>query len=508
MIETFSYFHLLRPLWLLALPLVAALWVWIRWQPRQSSRLQADAIAPHLLTALQVGRAAQRKVLPIDGVLLAASLLALAVAGPTWTREPNPLLANSAPLVVALKVTDSMLNSDLAPTRLDRARFKLQDLITKRAGARTAVIAYSGSAHRVSPLTEDANILRPLLDGLAPEVMPISGNDAGAALALAEEILDKSSTPGAILFLLDDFDPSDLASFRSQKDSPRSPVIFLVTAPSGLALPQLDRVPNSDVIRLTVDDRDLNQIDRRLNAVYIAALAGDERLRWQDRGWLLAWPVALLVLIWFRPGWTMRWAMFAGILLGATSPKTANAEGWIDWFLTSDQQGQIAYNNLEFSRAGDLFIAPYWRGYAKFRAGQYADAAQVFATIDTPEAALAEGMALIRNRQYRPAIAAFEVAIERRTDYPEAETNLEIARAILDYVETTRAQSDTGEDTGIGADDMVFDNEAGQGADSRIVAPKENAAPLTGEQWISAIDTNMGDFLRSRFLLEQSMRKP
>ena len=47
------------------------------------------------------------------------------------------------------------------------------DLIEARAGARTALVAYSGTAHRVSPLTEDPNILRPLLQGLTPKVMPV-----------------------------------------------------------------------------------------------------------------------------------------------------------------------------------------------------------------------------------------------------------------------------------------------------------------------------------------------
>lgn len=504
MSDTFSFFHFLRPIWLLLVPFSAGLWYWIRYQPSHRTSKLTNTIAPHLQIALQVGGAGQQQLRPIDGVLMAAVLLAFAVAGPTWSREPNPLLANSAPLVVALKVTESMQNTDLTPSRLDRARFKVQDLITQRAGARTAVIAYAGSAHRVSPLTEDADILRPLLDALSPEIMPVEGNDAAAALVLAQDVLNTADTPGAIVFLLDDFNPADLAAFEQGKDQPRPPVIFLVAAPDSVSLPQLDKVPNADVIRLTADDADVIMIERRLKAVYIAALAGDERLRWKDRGWLLAWPVAALVLVWFRRGWTMHWVLVAAMMLGMISPGSARAEGWVGWFLTPDQQGQIAYDNLEFATAGELFSDPYWRGYAKFRAGQYAEAAQVFSQIDSPEAALAEGMALIRNRQYRPAIVAFETALVRRQIYPEAQNNLEVARAVLDYIETTREQSDTGEDTGIGADDVVFDNEAGRGADSSVVVPKEDSAPLTGDQWLSAIDTEMGDFLRSRFLLEHS----
>ena len=71
-------------------------------------------------------------------------------------------------------------------------------------------------------------------------------------------------------------------------------------------------------------------------------------------------------------------------------------------------------------------------------------------------------------------------------------------------METTREQSDTGEEAGIGADDIVFDNEARAGAETQIEAPQKDAAPMTADQWIQSIDTDMGDFLRSRFLLEIS----
>jgi len=100
------------------------------------------------------------------------------------------------------------------------------------------------------------------------------------------------------------------------------------------------------------------------------------------------------------------------------------------------------------------------------------------------------------------------VALERRPDYPQAETNLEITKAILTYVEDAREASDTGEESGLGADDVVFDNEDARGTETLIEATQEDAAPLTAEQWMSSIDTNMNDFLRSRFLLENEARKP
>ncbi|MFY2826687.1 VWA domain-containing protein [Ruegeria sp. MALMAid1280] len=458
-------------------------------------------MAPHLAAALLLDAQEKRRIYPIDVAMIASALVAVAAAGPTWSRAQNPLVADTAPLVIALKVTKSMENPDLAPSRLERAKFKITDLINARSGARTALIAYAGSPHRVAPLTEDANILRPLLEGLTPAVMPKQGDAASDALTLAHSILSESDTPGAVLFVLDDLDPSQLAEFRTAKTR----VFFLTMLPDGGEIVQLRNLKNAVVVPFSTDDRDIARLRRQIQTAYVDALDEDDRLDWQDQGWMLAWPAALLSLLWFRRGWVIRWALLGLFLIQPVGP--ARADGWRDWFLTPDQQGQIAMNQKRYADAAELFEDPYYEGYARLKAGQYPEAAAIFAELATAEAAFAEGMARIRNREYRPAILAFETALERRPNWPEAKHNLEVANAILDYVETTREQSDTGEEAGIGADDTVFDNEAGRGENTTLQASTDDAKPMSADQWISAIDTDMQDYLRNRFLLENQVQE-
>ncbi|RLK10678.1 vWA domain-containing protein [Ruegeria conchae] len=494
----FPDFHFIRGYYLLFLIPIVALWWLIRPKPAAETKLPSG-IAPHLATALQLGKTETRRIQPIDIAMVIATLVALAASGPTWSRAPNPLIADTAPLVIALKVTDSMENTDIAPSRLDRARFKIADLIDERAGARTALIAYSGTPHRVAPLTEDANILRPLLEGLTPAVMPTPGDAAADALDLAQSILDESESPGAVLFVLDDLDPSQVSGLNTSTDD----IFFLTMLPNGERIVQLGNVQGASVIAFSDDDRDISRLQRQIQTAYTAALDDDKRLDWQDNGWILAWPAALLSLFWFRRGWVIRWALLALMII---PPSGVRAEGWKDWFLTADQQGQIAMNQKRFAEAAELFEGSYHKGYAYLRDGQYSEASSIFAELDTPEAAFAEGMARIRNREYRPAISAFETALERRPEWPEAQHNLEVSKAILDYIETTREQSDTGEEAGIGADDTVFDNDAARGNETTVQAPKEGPQTLSADQWISSIDTDMQDFLRNRFLLENQER--
>lgn len=500
-LDALAALHLLRPFLLLALVPIALLW-WVVRRRTTAADPAPDGIAPHLAKALTVGTQARRRLYPVDGVALFLALMVIAASGPTWSRVPNPLLSQTAPMVVALEVSRSMEAPDLQPSRLDRAKFKILDLVEGRAGARTALIAYGGSAHRVAPLTEDPNILRAVLNALTPQVMPSEGANATAALKLARTELAKSTTPGAILLVLDELDVADAPAFEDLGDVP---VMALVAAPKGAPRGALDGLPGVTVVQLSVDDSDLRAIDRAAASAYRAAVLGDERLDWDDRGWLVGWLAMPLLLMWFRRGWTMRWALLLVVATSAFAPSGARADV-IDWFFTPDQQGMLAYRDKDYSKAAALFQNPEWRGYTLFKSGQYPEASDLYARIDTAEAAFAEAMARTRNREYRPAIAAYERALELRPDYPEAIWNLGVTKAILAYVETAREESDTGEETGIGADDVVFDNEANRGADTDTDFQEQEDVPTvqTTEQWMRSVDTDMGDFLRQRFLQENS----
>ena len=92
---------------------------------------------------------------------------------------------------------------DVQPTRLERAKQKVRDLLALRAGARSALVAYAGSAHTVLPLCDDPSVFETFLAALDSDVMPVRGKAPARALALAEKLLADEPAPGSILFLTD-----------------------------------------------------------------------------------------------------------------------------------------------------------------------------------------------------------------------------------------------------------------------------------------------------------------
>lgn len=487
-------FTFLRPLALLALPVLAGLWALLRRRARAEAAPTAH-IAPHLLAALTIGGDGRRRIDGPDLALPAAMLLAIGVAGPAWRPAPSPFVAETAPLVIALDLSPTMTAQDLAPSRLERGKQKIRDLLALRAGGRAALLVYSGTAHVVMPLTEDPSVLLPFLEGLDPAIMPDHGRAASQALALGETLLARADAAGSILFVTDGIDPGDIAAFP-QSGSARA---ALIVAPDpGAEIADWSRRADVATVTATLDDGDLAAVQRALATRLARAAAATGRL--QDEGWMLAIPAALLLLLWIRRGALLACALALGLAPVAPARAEGPADTLAGWFLTPDQQGRRLYEAHRYREAAAAFADPEWRAMALIRAGDYQQAADLLAPIETPRAQYDHGVALVRGRDYAGGKAAFEAALALDPSNADARANLEVTNRIIAYLTETRQAED--QDQGTEPPDATTDDLTGEeGAPIRITAGaglSEDAA----DQWMRQVETKPADFLKSRFAVE------
>src|SRR5262245_8438123 len=225
-------FHFLRPWWLLLLVAAAALGWFVTQREDIRSRWRG-MIAPHLLDHLVVERREGLRLRPVHLTVALIALAALALAGPTWERERPPFVEDKAPLAIAIDLSQTMDAIDVPPTRLERTKLKVRDLLALRPGARTAVFAYSGSAHLVLPLTDDNALLQTYVDALATGIMPTPGKDTTKALQVVEDSLAHEDTPGTILFITDGVEPRAFAAFKSYAGKNDLMVLGVGTAEGG-----------------------------------------------------------------------------------------------------------------------------------------------------------------------------------------------------------------------------------------------------------------------------------
>lgn len=307
-------FHLLRP-WALIL-LVPAVFLWgAARRAGDTTRRWSDVIDPELLKHLVVAGRAGSRVRPLDLLLAGWIVTVIAVSGPTWRRAPSPFADSAPPIMVVLKVAPSMTTPDLAPTRLDRARQKIADLLKARDGAPAGLIAYSGSAHLVLPPTPDREVVTGMAGALSPAIMPREGDRLADAVKLAADVLRDGARGGSIVVVTDTVAPGQTEALRTatagkEPAAWRPPVVVMAMAPprsvdADAALKGAVSALDARMVATTIDNDDVQSAARLLSGSGSAPAMPGESPRWQEAGFWLTPFIALLVLGWFRRGWVI-----------------------------------------------------------------------------------------------------------------------------------------------------------------------------------------------------------
>jgi len=180
----------------------------------------------------------------------------------------------------------------------------------------------------------------------------------------------------------------------------------------------------------------------------------------------------------------------------------AAAAGWLDWWLTPDQQGERLLQQQDYTAAAAKFTTPERIGAALFLAGDFQQAAAVLGRSASPEAAYNRGNALVMLGKYAEAIDSYELALNKRPDWVEAEENLGIARIRLQAL--APPEDDYGGTGGmLEADEIVFDDTDRVNKSSGEQVTDESLGGLSEEalraQWLRRVETSPADFLAAKF---------
>jgi len=527
LVDALEIFRFLRPAWLLMLPGLFACGWWVR-RREDDTRLGEGVIASHLLGPLTVDRRRPNRFRPSDLIIATAMLCAIAAAGPAWRRVIPPFFAETAPVAIAFEVSSSMLATDIPPSRLERAKQKILDLIDLRTGARTGLVAYAGSAHSVMPLTDDPSVLKIFLEGLDPEMMPEQGDNASAALVLAQGMLAGEREPGTIVFVTDGIRASESEAFVREEESRAASIVALVVgtteggpvrlADGHLALGEdgrpLDASVDAEelallesrgvfVVRASVGSGDLLRLTRRIRSNRERA-GEDQQMAYQDDGYLLILPAALIFLLWYRRGFTMQWMLVAILPLGIAVAPAAEADSTLlDFWLTPDQVGRLMMEEGDPEAATLLFEDPMWRGVAAYRSGNFELAAAAFGVVGSADAEFNLGNIRVRQRDYRQALASYEGALLLDPEHANARMNRDVVQEILALLNELREGADS--DGQVGADELKFDLEEGEGKRALIDSSTQMDVG-SAEQWMREVETTTRDFLGMRFEIDLEHR--
>ena len=495
----------------------------------------AEELRPYLLNK----RGAKTTTIhcwPLLAACIGCLIACFCLAGPSWEKVSSPVEKNSHAMVVIADLTLSMHTSDIKPSRLVRMRYKILELLKRNKDRQIALVVYSGDAHIVSPLTDDANNIAALVPSLTPEIMPSIGSNADAAFILAEQLLEQSAAKQrTLVWLTDEVLASQTESIIKQGRRQDAQLLIIgvgteqggpVILPSGkFVKTDSGRIVNAPMSRdllmaistktqgqyldLRADNSDIDRIFDHDISLSIRDISTDntdkdssQKVDQQyDRGAYFAIALLPFVLLSFRRGWLLSLLLSVNFMTAESvwaveDPEKSSIE-WQDLWQTNDQQGEALFNQQAFTEAAEAFDRADWRALAAFKAKNYDAAIEQFncavKTTDQQPNNLANlhynlGHSLAHRQDLESAINAYDTALSLNPDLEQAKA----AKALLEQLQKQQQeqnqqgqQSDANEQD---ATDTTSSQSSDASNDANPSRNSENASDYSEQQQTGSTD--------------------
>lgn len=225
---------------------------------------------------------------------LISTLMIVTLASPAYKIKNKTQSNETSEVVWVVKVDESMLRKDLLPNRLKRAVFKIDDFLSLRPDIKSSLIAYSGSAHLVMPLTKDKDIINAFASSLSPEIMPIKGDTLYEAVSLASKQF--LQVEGTIIVVADSMQDKSMQKIKDDKQLSNYKVLYYSVSSEALREENMN-----NALALSFDDTDIKTMSDEVDHQFdnsISKQAGS----YENSGYIILPFILFLMLGFFIKG--------------------------------------------------------------------------------------------------------------------------------------------------------------------------------------------------------------
>jgi Ca-activated chloride channel family protein len=540
----FNQFHFSHPFWLwilLIAPIVCALF-FLYYQRNESSHQLEKFIDKHLIPYLLVEEKYEKKRVWTHLFIwsLVWIFLTFALAGPRWNFREIPTFTEDQSLAILLDISDSMNAQDVIPSRLGKAKQKIEDLLNSSTTVKIGLIGFAADPHMIVPMTEDKKTILHLLPSLNTDLVYVQGSKLTPALDMAGRMLDNEPGNNKAIVIISDGGFEDPSAIHTAKNlGEKGIVVYTIGVGSLEGAPLKDQngiiiKKNGSPIISKLEKEKFSEISKIGRGHYFDAdhskqiglifedLKKHNSLReeahkiqrfWEEHFYVFLIPVIPFFLFWCRRGFIFALLPFTLFSINAESSLSS-------FFYNREEQGTQAYQNNDYVAAGDLFEDPYRKGVAYYRKGDYLSAEKMFQQSTRKEVACSAaynlGNAFAKQNKLQDAIAAYEDLLEKWPEHTQAQENLKLIKEMLEeQKEGQDQQQKEGQDQQQkeGQDQQQKEGQDQQKEEQsedqmqKESSSTEKSAPrsqedLDADLWLNQIKNDPSSFLKNKFYLE------
>lgn len=243
---------------LLLLPFLAAFYLYSNYRRRKAIRKFGD---PVLMAQLMPDVSKYRPDVKFWLVFAAIGLFAVLLARPQFGSKLETVKRQGVEVMIALDISNSMLAQDVQPSRLEKAKRLVAQLVDKMENDKVGMIVFAGDAFTQLPITSDYISAKMFLESINPSLISKQGTAIGAAINLATRSFTPQEGVGRAVIVITDGENHEGGAVEAAKAAAEKGIqvsVLGVGMPDGAPIP----VEGTNDFRR---DRDGNVVVTRLN---------------------------------------------------------------------------------------------------------------------------------------------------------------------------------------------------------------------------------------------------
>ena len=202
---------------LLIVPILVLLFLFNQYWKRKKQREFGDL---EMIQKLSPEKSVFKSVLKFTVLILAFGFLVIGLVNPKIGTKSETVKREGIDIVFAVDVSKSMLCEDVAPSRLEKSKQIVSQIINQLVGDRIGIVAYAGSAFPVLPITTDYGVAKMFLQSMNPSMVSSQGTSLDEAIKLSSTYFDDDKKTNKLLILISDGeDHSEGASDAAEEAS-------------------------------------------------------------------------------------------------------------------------------------------------------------------------------------------------------------------------------------------------------------------------------------------------
>ncbi|MFD0863292.1 VWA domain-containing protein [Sungkyunkwania multivorans] len=236
-------------------------------------RMQGKFADKQLLLRLSPDRSSFKGLLKLIVVSLGIACLIVALVNPKIGTKLETVKREGVDIVFAVDVSKSMLAEDIAPSRIEKAKRLVSEIVNQLASDRIGIVAYAGQAFPLLPITTDYAAGKMFLQNMNTDMVSSQGTASAEAIKLAQSYYNDEDQTNRVLFIISDGEDHESDAAKAAELAAEEEGITIFTIGVGTSKGGLIPIKRNGVIESYKKDNQGEAVITKLNEDTLKAIA-------------------------------------------------------------------------------------------------------------------------------------------------------------------------------------------------------------------------------------------